>query len=96
MFEIRTDLAVEEREGAPGDGGQIAGVALREWRRAASRIKLTEVTIKDEDGARAMGKPMGTYVTLEAKNLKYMDEDYHREVSEELAGQLQQRVPDRT
>ena len=43
MFEIRTDLAVEEKEGAPGDGGEIAGVALREWRRAASRIKLTEV-----------------------------------------------------
>ena len=27
MFEIRTDLAVEEKEGAPGDGGEIAGVA---------------------------------------------------------------------
>jgi len=92
MFEIRTDLAVEEREGAPGDGGEIAGVALREWRRAESRIKLTEVTIKDPDGARAMGKPMGSYVTLEARNLRYMDEDYHREVSEELAGQLRRMI----
>ncbi len=92
MFEIRTDLAVEEREGVPGDGGEIHGVALREWRRAASRIKLTEVMIKDEDGARAMGKPMGSYVTLEAGNLKYVDEDYHREVSEELAQQLQRMI----
>ena len=92
MFEIRTDLAVEEKEGAPGDGGEIAGVALREWRRAASRIKLTEVTILDEDGARAMGKPVGSYITLEAKAMKHADEDYHREVSEELALQLRRMI----
>lgn len=92
MFEIRTDLAVEERESVPGDGGEIRGVALREWMRPNSRMKLTEVTIKDEEGAKAMGKPMGSYMTLEAKNLKYPDEDYHREVSEELAGQLKHMV----
>ena len=28
---IYTDLAVEERESFPGDGGEIPGVSLREW-----------------------------------------------------------------
>ena len=31
MFEIRTDLAVEEKESFPGRGGEVTGVSLREW-----------------------------------------------------------------
>ncbi len=88
MFEIRTDLAVEQKESFPGDGGEIRGVSLREWRKASSAIKMTEVVILDRNGERAMGKPQGTYLTIEAGNLDRQDEDYHREVSEELAGQL--------
>lgn len=104
MFEIRTDLAVEEKESFPGRGGEVTGVSLREWRKAFSKIKLTEVVILDEQGAKAMGKPKGTYVTMEAKALAKGDEDYHREVSAELAGQLksmikelkrQKKVPDK-
>ena len=104
MFEIRTDLAVEEKESFPGRGGEVTGVSLREWRKAFSKIKLTEVVILDEQGAKAMGKPQGTYVTMEAKALAKGDEDYHREVSAELAGQLksmikelkrQKKVPDK-
>lgn len=104
MFEIRTDLAVEEKESFPGRGGEVKGVSLREWRKACSKIKLTEVAILDEQGARAMGKPVGTYVTMEAKALAKGDEDYHREVAEELSVQLKtmlkelkkkHKVPDR-
>ena len=35
-----------------------------------------------------MGKPIGTYITLEAPRMSEPDEDYHREVSEKLAGYL--------
>jgi len=87
-FEVRTDLAVEEKESFPGDGGEIEGVVLREWEEKASRVKLTEVRILDERGARAMGKPMGTYLTLEAGQLAKKDEGYHEEVSRELARQI--------
>lgn len=51
-------------------------------------VKMTEVKILDEHGARALRKPVGTYLTLEAKTMGKKDEDYHREVSEELAAQL--------
>ncbi len=92
MFEIRTDLAVEEKESFPGNGGEVAGVSLREWRKAASSIKMTEVEILDAAGARAMGKPEGTYITMEAQKLGYQDEDYHKEVAQELACQLKRMV----
>lgn len=88
QFEIRTDLAVEEKESFPGDGGEIAGVSLREWSHEETQIKLTEVKILDEKGAKAMGKAVGTYITLEAGQLSQKDEDYHREVSAELAEQI--------
>lgn len=88
QFEIRTDLAVEEKESFPGDGGEIAGVSLKEWEHKRSQIKLTEVKILNDKGAESMGKPKGTYITLEADQLSKKDEDYHREVSEELADQI--------
>lgn len=94
QFEIRTDLAVEEKESFPGDGGEISGVALREWRHASSQIKLTEVKILDDHGAKAMGKPKGTYITLEANQMAEDDEGYHEEVSEELASQLKRLIED--
>ena len=91
-FEVRTDLALEERESFPGDGGEIAGVSLREWQDKAKQVKLTEVKILDQRGAKAMGKPKGTYITMEAKALAKGDEDYHREVSGELSSQLKRMV----
>lgn len=84
-FEVRTDLALEERESFSGDGGEISGVELREWQEDESQVKLTEVRILDEQGAKAMGKPKGTYLTLEADQLAQKDEDYHEKISRELA-----------
>lgn len=91
-FEIRTDLALEERESFPGDGGEISGVSLREWREEKSCVKLTEVKILDERGAKAMGKPCGTYLTLEADQLAEQDEDYHMEVAEELGRHIRRLI----
>ena len=37
-----------------------------------------------------MGKPIGTYLTLEAPGMASPDEDYHREISEKLAEYLKE------
>ena len=50
------------------------------------------VKIRTENGARAMGRPQGTYITMEAEKLSIPDEDYHREVSEVLAGHLRKLI----
>lgn len=93
-FTVRTDLALEDRERIEGRGGEIHGVVLEEERREESGICITRVKIETKNGAKIMGKPLGTYITLEAPALTEQDEDYHREVSEELARQLRSVLPD--
>ena len=52
MFEIRTDLAIEEKTENRAEQS-VAGVSCREWREPSSMVKMTEVKILDEHGARA-------------------------------------------
>ena len=37
-FDIRTDLALEQRESFEGDGGEISGVKLKEWHHQKARL----------------------------------------------------------
>jgi spore protease len=92
-FRIRTDLAVEARESFEEDDVEIRGVVIDENYVEEKDIKITRVVIETKNGAKAMGKPMGTYVTLEAPNMVVPDEDYHREISKELAEQIKKLIP---
>ena len=83
-LEVRTDLAMEERESFPGDGGEIPGVILTEKERNGG-IRLTEVEILDERGAGRMRKPVGAYLTLEAPGLADGQSE-QQEAAKELAG----------
>lgn len=84
-YSIRTDLALEERERFESDNVEVSGVILEESYDEEREVRVTRVVIETENGAKAMGKPVGTYITLEAPNLAVPDEDYHREISEELS-----------
>lgn len=84
-FQVRTDLALEARESCEMDKGKIRGVRVDEDRDEEREVYTTTVMIETENGARAMGKPVGTYITIEAPNMSAPDEDYHREISEKLA-----------
>lgn len=85
---IRTDLALEVRESFPEDDVEIKGVELTEDYDEKNNIRVSTVIIKDEKGAKAMQKPIGTYITIEAPELSKSDEDYQRPVSEEIAKNL--------
>lgn len=82
---IRTDLALEVRESFSDDDVEIKGVILTEEYDKKNKIRITKVVIKDENGAKAMGKPIGTYITIEAPELNEADEDYNKPVSEVIA-----------
>ena len=41
---------------------------------------------------RDRGKPVGTYITIEAPNLSIPDEGYHREISKEVARHLKRLI----
>jgi len=84
-FRIRTDLALEDRERFEEDNIEISGVRIEEEYREETDIRVTKVIIETENGARIMRKPKGQYLTLEAPEMSVSDEDYHREISKELA-----------
>ena len=87
-YNIRTDLALEEKERFESDQVEVQGVVLEEEYDKEREIRVTTVRIETENGAKTMGKPVGTYLTIEAPNLSSPDEGLHREVSEELAKYL--------
>lgn len=84
-YRIRTDLALESREKFEKDNVEIKGVAIRENYNEEKDIRTTVVKITSEQSARIMEKPMGTYITIEAPDMAVPDENYHREISSELA-----------
>lgn len=87
---VRTDLALEARESFEGSDTEVHGVVVEEQYEEELDLKITRVQILSERGAREMGKPVGTYLTLEAPGMAVPDEDYHREISEALAGCLKE------
>lgn len=93
-YKIRTDLAMEQKERFESDHVEVSGVVLEEEYDEEKEIKITTVRIETENGAKTMGKPVGTYLTLEAPNMAAADEGYHREISETLAGFLEKYMKD--
>lgn len=91
-YRIRTDLAVEARERFTEENVEIRGVEVKENYDEEKDIRTTVVKITTENGAKAMGRPQGNYITIEAPNLSMPDEDYHREVSQEIAKHLSQLI----
>lgn len=85
---IRTDLALEMRESFPEDDVEIKGVVLNENYDEANNIRVSVVEIKDDKGAKAMQKPIGTYITIEAPEINRSSDDYFKPASEEIARQL--------
>ncbi len=94
-FQIRTDLALEARESINEAEGEMRGIRVEEYEKEEEDIHVTKVTIDTKNAARAMGKPMGIYVTMEAPALVEPDEDYHREISDCLAEELLSMIPDK-
>ena len=91
-YSIHTDLALEEKERFESDHVEVQGVILEEEYDKEREIRITKVKIETEKGARAMGKPVGTYITMEAPNMAVPDEEYHREISEELAKYIKELI----
>ena len=91
---IRTDLALEARESFPDDDVEIKGVILSEDFDDTNKIRVSTVEIKDEKGSRAMQKPMGTYITIEALELGEVDEGYHKPISNIIAKNIKKIAGD--
>lgn len=89
---IRTDLALETTERFAEENAEIRGVEVHEEYDEEKDVRTTVVKIVTENGAKSMGRPQGTYITIEAPELSTPDEDYHREISEELSTHLRKLI----
>lgn len=77
MINFRTDLANERRDiyrKANNIEDEIPGVETQEHE-DDKNIKTTKVNILDQRGADALGKPIGTYITVDIKDLKIAGEE---------------------
>jgi spore protease len=86
-FSIQVDLAVEARDLVRGAADkEIPGV--EEEVDQQPNCKVTTIRIKDPQAEKTMGKPVGTYITIEAKNLRIRDPEVQEEVSQNIAKKL--------
>lgn len=86
---IRTDLALKICEHLTDESGKdIFGVEITNEKNDERGISVTWINIKDENGAAAMNKPKGNYVTLNSCAMKENDPDTHAEIAKILARKL--------
>lgn len=94
-FKIRTDLAVELEEDVKDEDRVSHGIRVIESYAEDNRIKITRVIVENEEGMRSIGKDIGSYITLESPELAEADEDYHREMSVQIAKYVKELLPKR-
>ena len=93
-YPIRTDLALESQERLQKKQGLIKGVSFHEEERE-NGVLVSTVIIETENAAKAMGRPRGTYVTIEAPQMADEEEENHRDISLELAKTIRQMMPEK-
>lgn len=95
MLTIRTDLAAEAhrlwRENA-GETAQLPGVRAGE--EEIEGLPVTRVEILDREGAEALGKPEGIYLTLDVSALWRREEDALRRAARAVAALLEPLLPE--
>ena len=94
MYNFRTDLASERRDlyqKANNIENQIDGIES-EQEDVDENIKIERVKITNENGERAIGKPIGTYITIDIKKLKIAQEDEIQKASEILTNELRRII----
>lgn len=87
MIEIRTDLAIENRElYQEKNKEEVPGVEVE--KEEEEDYTVTRVKILDELGSKNLGKPEGIYITIEVPKLKNTDQDLRDEISKLLAKEI--------
>ena len=93
MYNFRTDLALERRDiyQKANKLNQIDGVESTE-EEINDNIKVSRVKITNSKGEEALGKPIGTYGTIDVKKLKMAGEEEIQKTSEVLTDELKKIV----
>ncbi|MCH5185799.1 MAG: GPR endopeptidase [Oscillospiraceae bacterium] len=90
MFQFRTDLALEAHELYSKDKNIADGIQVGSYKNDG--ITVTEIRITNKSGEKLLGKPIGSYVTIDAPNLLYSSSDY-KNACRILADELKKIYP---
>lgn len=94
MYNFRTDLASERRdlyEKANNLKNGIEGIESQK-EDVNEKIKIERVQILNEKGEKAIRKPIGTYITIDVKDLKIATEEEMEKAGEVLTKELKNIV----
>lgn len=90
MYNFRTDLATERRDiykKANSIENDINGIESTK-EEINDKISVEKVRILNEEGEKAIGKPIGNYITIDIKKLKLAQEEDIQNASEVLTNEL--------
>ena len=90
QYEVRTDLALEASESLKTKEGHLSGISVEEKKIPEINAIVTKVQIETRNAAKRMGKPIGTYITMEVPGLADDDIGFHEEISRLLADQIRE------
>ena len=89
MYNFRTDMAVERNEIYKKQNSLAEGIdGIENANKIIKDIEISKVKITNENGANALGKPVGNYITLDVKEIKNADEERIEEIAEIMADEL--------
>ncbi len=91
MKNIYTDLALEERERFQKNV-EIEGVEINKKYDRNLKMTTTVVDIVSEKGAETMGKPIGSYITIETKKLQEQRESERKKIAKQLSENLSEII----
>ena len=94
LFAKRTDLALEARElwqESAGKTTRLAGV--KATKRKQEGYPVTRVDILDQRGEEALGKPRGTYLTVDLTTFWQRREDFFQRAVRAVGAPLKELVP---
>ncbi|MGB9839248.1 GPR endopeptidase [Thermovenabulum sp.] len=81
---IRTDLAIEAREMV--GKGEVPGVLFE--KEGTLSLRISRVKVLNEEGKKAIGKPIGTYITIETDGIRNKEQKFIRRICEAIAREI--------
>ena len=93
MYNFRTDLALERRDiyQKINKLQQIEGIESTE-EQINDNIKVSRVKITNQNGEKAIGKPIGNYITIDVKKLKIATDEDIQKTAETLTSELKKII----
>ena len=97
MYNFRTDLALERRDIYQKINSlqQIDGIESTE-EQINDNIKVSRVKITNQNGEKAIGKPIGNYITIDVKKLKLATDEDIQKTAETLTNELKKIIDTHT